>query len=109
MSTTVMIPKSSTKNFYCRVLRKRNDITIDSVENVKETKLFHDSADKKPKDRTENPQKFEHYFQFSSFTSSLQSHQILAINRGESLKVTCFSSLRWNFVDISIKVIMCSF
>lgn len=70
-----------------RVAEKRNDISIESVENVNKIKQYKDSAEENQNDRIENPQKFEHYFKFRGMVSDLQSHQILAINRGESLGV----------------------
>ena len=42
----------------------------------------------KPKPGTvEDPKKFENYFQFSCPVNFIKSHQVLAINRGESLKI----------------------
>lgn len=66
---------------------KKYDISIESCENTKETKLYHEKIAQNPQDRTENPQKFENYFSFTSKMSNIQSHQVLAINRGESFKV----------------------
>lgn len=61
---------------------------METVENVNKTKQYTDSAEENQNDRIENPKKFDRYFQFRAQVSDLQSHQIMAINRGESLGVS---------------------
>lgn len=63
-----------------RQLQLKFGITITTSE-VKQKKTAKDDK------ANVNAQKFENYFDFSCSADRIKSHQILAINRGESLKV----------------------
>lgn len=67
--------------------RHNNGIKIETSENTKVTKAQQQGNDKKSGD---NPQKFELYFKFQGYLNNMHSHQTLAINRGENLKVIIF-------------------
>lgn len=82
--------------FFFRLTRPNNGIKIETSENTKVTKAHRNdimkNVDKKgdtkgDKKRSDNPQKFELYFKFQGYLDNLHSHQTLAINRGENLKV----------------------
>lgn len=49
---------------------------------------------KSEKKRGDNPRKFEIYFNFQGYMNNMHAHQILAINRGENLKVIDFLDTR---------------
>lgn len=81
---------------FCRQNERNNGIKIHSTHSksgstskAKETK----TADVKKKSSTKNSgnpvneSKFENYCDFQAYVNSIHSHQVLAINRGESLKV----------------------
>lgn len=73
--------------------RHNNGIKIETSENIKVTKEFQNdggksNAKKSDKHRSgDHPRKFETYFKFQIFFNNIQSHQTLAINRAENLKV----------------------
>lgn len=78
--------------FAFRLARPNNGIKIETSENTKVTKAHRDDIMKNEnkkgdKKRGDNPQKFELYFKFQGYLDNLHSHQTLAINRGENLKV----------------------
>jgi transcriptional accessory protein Tex/SPT6 len=68
-----------------RELKTRFGVMISSSQ-VKQKKKAGDKDDSRPP----NAQKFENYFNFSCPASRIKPHQILALNRGESLKVSTF-------------------
>lgn len=78
--------------FCFRLTRHNNGIKIETAENIKVTKAHKEDISKNgfkkgEKKRGDNPKKFEIYFKFQGFLNNLHSHQTLAINRGENLKV----------------------
>lgn len=80
-----------------RLSRHNNGIKIETSENTKVTKAHKEDipkfeikkGDKKSADKKggDNPRKFELYFKFQGYLNNIHSHQTLAINRGENLKV----------------------
>jgi len=70
-----------------RSLQRQAKIVVESKQNTAKTK------DKKPPTKSakptkeEDPRKFENYFDFSCPVNYIKSHQVLAINRGENLKI----------------------
>lgn len=81
-----------------RLTRHNNGIKIETSENTKVTKAHRDDIPKGDKKKGEkkhgdNPQKFETYFNFQGYLNNMHSHQTLAINRGENLKVIFFIQL----------------
>lgn len=111
MSTTAtFIDKMNLKLnwFYYRLIRKKNGIQIASSENTKETKSYYESKNKnarnssgKKNDRIDDPAKFKIYFNFTTYMGNIQSHQTLAINRGEAFKVS-FNSISINSKDFHL-------
>lgn len=76
--------------FSHRLSRPNNGIKIETSQNTKASKSNKDDnpqAKGKRVDKNDDPRKFEIYFKFQAYFNSIQSHQILAINRGENLKV----------------------
>lgn len=76
-----------------RLKRHNNGIKIETSENTKVTKAHKEDipkgdSKKGDKKRGDNPRKFETYFNFQAYLNSMHSHQTLAINRGENLKVS---------------------
>lgn len=72
--------------------QSNNGIRLETTENTKVTKAKHgpnSNAKKgvKTHERGDNPRKFETYFNFQGYFNRIYSHQTLAINRGENLKV----------------------
>lgn len=55
----------------------------------------------KSDDRT--AEKFENYYQYSGYVSSIQPHQILAINRAENLKVLTVKLMFPDFIENKLK------
>lgn len=90
-----------------RLGRHNNGIKIETTENTKVTKshktdipkMEFNKSDKKGGD---NPKKFELYFNFQGYMNSMHSHQTLAINRGENLKVNAISNAFLYFLLISL-------
>lgn len=82
-------------SFSYRLSRPNNGIKIETSQNAKSTKANKDDnskangkrLDKKPGGGGDDPRKFEIYFKFQIYFNNIQSHQTLAINRGENLKV----------------------
>lgn len=73
-----------------RLSRPNNGIKIETSQNTKASKSNKDDnpqANSKRVDKNDDPRKFEIYFKFQAYFNSIQSHQTLAINRGENLKV----------------------
>lgn len=76
--------------------RDKNGIKIETSENTKVTKVQKNDVprnnvklgDKKGHNDGDNPEKFKNYFNFQNFLNNMHSHQIMAINRAENLKVT---------------------
>lgn len=78
-----LIAKHSQITKEVRELRKKYEVMIKTSQ-LKQKK----SADSKKRSSTsDESNKFELYFNFSTPASRIKPHQILAINRGESLKV----------------------
>lgn len=83
--------------FLIRLNRKNNGIKIETSANTKTIKATKTSSkenvNKSKKDgknhgnNREDPTKFEVYFNFQVYANNIQAHQVLAINRGENLKV----------------------
>jgi len=69
-----------------REFRTRFGVTVTTAE-VKQKAKSADKDKGKPAGR-DNSHKFENYFNFSCPADRIKPHQILAINRGESLKVS---------------------
>lgn len=67
--------------------RHNNGIKIETSENTKVTKEFQNDGGKSNAKKGDHPRKFETYFKFQTFFNNIQSHQTLAINRAENLKV----------------------
>lgn len=67
-----------------KTLRSRFGVTVTSSQVKEKKKSAEDKSKVKPK--TNNVQKFETYFDFTCPAGRIKPHQILAINRGESLK-----------------------
>lgn len=70
--------------------RPNNGIKIETTQNVKTTKADKGdmpNANGKRGGGGDDPRKFEIYFKFQAYFNSILSHQTLAINRGENLKV----------------------
>lgn len=77
-------------HFPYRLSRPNNGIKIETSQNTKASKSSKDDipqANGKRMDKNDDPRKFEIYFKFQAYFNSIQSHQTLAINRGENLKV----------------------
>lgn len=66
-----------------RELKMRFGVMISSTQAKQKKK-----PDEKDSSKPPNAQKFENYFNFSCPASRIRPHQILALNRGESLKVS---------------------
>lgn len=66
-----------------RELRARFGVVVTTTQ----VKAKDDKGKGSAKTATSNTHKFENYFNFSCPVSRIKPHQILAINRGESLKV----------------------
>lgn len=83
-----------------RLSRHNNGIKIETSENTKVNKALKNevksNAKKGDKNQHDNPRKFETYFKFQAYFNSIHSHQTLAINRGENLKVNKNIELRQN-------------
>lgn len=79
--------------FLCRLNQPMNGIKIQTSASSKSTKTAEKSKAttkaQKPKkpEKTVDASKFQSYFDFQLYINQLQSHQVLAINRGENLKV----------------------
>lgn len=73
-----------------RLSRPNNGVKIETSQNAKATKPNagdNPQANGKRADKNDDARKFEVYFKFQSYFNSMHSHQTLAINRGENLKV----------------------
>lgn len=83
--------------------RPNNGIRVETSQNTKATKTNKDDiaqANGKRVDKNDDPRKFEIYFKFQSYFNNIHSHQTLAINRGENLKVnrkTCKNGFKHQF------------
>lgn len=75
-----------------RELRARFGVVVTTTQ-VKAKKTADDKGKGSAKTAPSNTHKFENYFNFSCPVSRIKPHQILAINRGESLKVFSNSML----------------
>lgn len=81
--------------FDCSLCREKNGIKIETSENTKVTKASKSDVprnggkfgDKKGSNDGDNPEKFKNYFNFQNYLNNMHSHQIMAINRAENLKV----------------------
>lgn len=77
---------------FIRLSRPNNGIKIETSENARKPKANsgdNTKADAKRGDKNhrDDARKFEIYFKFQAYFNNILSHQTLAINRGENLKV----------------------
>lgn len=74
---------------FCRLNRKKNGIKIETTANAKAIKASKENQKNvnKKGSRSDDPSKFENYFQYQVYTDNIHAHQVLAINRAENLKV----------------------
>lgn len=92
-------------SFNFSLLRKGNGIKLQTKKSKSSsTKVAKDQKKKKTdshKSKSVDEKKFELYFDFDNFIDNIQSHQVLAINRAENLKVIITERIFW--FDNSLK------
>lgn len=98
---TVQEVEDGIKNILSHLIAKKNEPMMNEVRNLRTRFGVTISASQTKLKKTEtkvnnNQQKFENYFNFSCPADRIKPHQILALNRGESLKVS-FHSRNMNF------------
>ncbi|XP_056148025.1 S1 RNA-binding domain-containing protein 1 [Lampris incognitus] len=89
-----MIAKDPDTITYVRTLCENRNVTIQSSvsksalkEKEQEKNVPGEAKPRGPQNKSKDIEKFHLYFDFSSSVQRIQPHQILAINRGESLKI----------------------
>lgn len=83
-----------------RELRIRFGVTVSTTQVKAKKTAAGDKKKEATNSSASNSHKFENYYNFSCPVNRIKPHQILAINRGESLKVQTFRILSFKIIQI---------